>query len=150
MSKSLALVLFLLLVVGGGVLIGGLTNAGPWYDALQKPWFNPPPWLFGPAWTLLYILIAIAGWRVWKREPSGGLMKLWWLQLVVNFLWSPAFFGLQNIGLALVIVLALLASVLAFIAMGWNRDRPAALLFMPYALWVAFASTLNASIYLAN
>lgn len=150
MSKPGALLLFLLLVVGGGLLIGWFNIPGPWYEALQKPWFNPPNWLFGPAWTLLYVLIAIAGWRVWRGEPAGSLMKVWWLQLALNFLWSPVFFGLQNIALALGIILALLVVIVAFIGMAWPRDRAAALLFAPYALWVAFAATLNGSIFLAN
>ena len=104
--RPLVLLAFLALVVGGGLLIGLCTLPGPWYEALQKPSFNPPNWLFGPAWTVLYVLIAIAGWRVWLRDRAGSLMKLWWLQLVLNFLWSPVFFGMELIGPALVVVLA--------------------------------------------
>ena len=70
--RPLVLLGFMVLVVGGGLLIGLLNIPGPWYQALQKPWFNPPNWLFGPAWTFLYVLIAIAGWRVWLREPGGS------------------------------------------------------------------------------
>ena len=91
--RPLVLLAFLVLVVGGGLLIGFLTLPGAWYEALQKPSFNPPNWLFGPAWTTLYVLIAIAGWRVWLRDRAGSLMKLWWLLLALNFLWSPVFFG---------------------------------------------------------
>jgi benzodiazapine receptor len=77
-------------------------------------------------------------------------MKLWWLQLALNFLWSPVFFGAEQVGLALAVILALLLTILAFIAMAWSRDRAAAALFVPYALWVAFASLLNASIWMLN
>jgi tryptophan-rich sensory protein len=123
MAGRWALAPFLLLVIGGGLLIGFLTAPGPWYEALAKPSFNPPNWLFGPVWTVLYVLIAIAGWRVRRIAPSGTAMKLWWLQLVLNFLWSPVFFGLQQIALALVVIVALLVTILAFVAATWNLDR---------------------------
>jgi tryptophan-rich sensory protein len=115
-----------------------------------KPSFNPPNWVFAPAWTILYILIAIAGWRLWRTDPRGVPARLWWAQLALNFLWSPVFFTAQWIEAALAIILALLATILAFIATAWNRDRTAALLFVPYAAWVAFASTLNAAIAVLN
>ena len=148
--RPLILLGFTVLVVGGGLLIGLLNIPGPWYQALQKPFFNPPNWLFGPAWTFLYILIAIAGWRVWLRDSAGTLMKVWWLQLVLNFLWSPLFFTLHMIGAALLVVAAMLAAILAFVALAWQRDRPSALLFIPYAAWVAFATLLNGSIWFLN
>jgi len=150
MSGRAAILPFILLVVGGGLLIGFFTAPGEWYAALAKPSFNPPNWLFGPVWTILYVMIAIAGWRVWQADRSGTAMKLWWLQLVLNFLWSPSFFALQNITLALVIILALLLTILAFIATAWKTDRLAAWLFVPYASWVAFASLLNGSIRALN
>jgi tryptophan-rich sensory protein len=93
MNRIFPLILFLILVIGGGLAIGFLTAPGEWYAALAKPDFNPPNWLFAPVWTLLYILIAIAGWRVFERNRNGWPMKLWWAQLVLNFLWSPIFFA---------------------------------------------------------
>ena len=150
MTGRAAIVPFVLLVVGGGLLIGFFTAPGPWYEALAKPSFNPPSWLFGPVWTVLYVLIAVAGWRIWQRERSGAAMKLWWLQLTLNFLWSPVFFALHRIGLALVVILALLAAVLVFIAIARKVDGLAAWFFVPYAAWVAFASLLNASIWMLN
>jgi benzodiazapine receptor len=150
MSARAAIIPFLLLVVGGGMLIGFLTTPGPWYEALAKPPFNPPNWLFGPVWTILYVFIAVAGWRIWRQDRKGTPMKLWWLQLVLNFLWSPTFFAMQQVGLALIVVLAMLATILAFIAAAWNVDRLSAWLFVPYAAWVAFATLLNASIWLLN
>ena len=150
MTGRAAITPFVLLVVGGGLLIGFFTAPGPWYEALAKPSFNPPNWLFGPVWTVLYVLIAIAGWRIWQHERPGKAMKLWWLQLALNFLWSPVFFALHQIGLALVVILALLVAILAFIAIAWKLDRLAAWLFVPYAAWVAFASLLNASIWMLN
>jgi tryptophan-rich sensory protein len=150
MSRRISLTLFLVLVVGGGLAIGYLTAPGEWYSQLAKPAFNPPGWIFGPAWTALYILIAIAGWRLWQRDRSGWPMKLWWAQLALNFLWSPVFFSAHQIGLALAVILLLLAVILAFIAATWRQDRLAAWLFMPYAAWVAIASVLNASMFAMN
>jgi translocator protein len=148
--KWVLLAVFLVVVMGGGLAIGYVTAPGAWYAGLAKPAFNPPAWVFGPAWTTLYILIAVAGWRVWRREPGGWAMMLWWAQLCLNFAWSPVFFSAHRIGLALVIVVALLAVILAFMAAAWRRDRLAAWLFAPYAAWVAFASVLNASIWSLN
>jgi tryptophan-rich sensory protein len=149
-SRVPSLVVFLLIVMGGGFLVGFLSMPGPWYESLQKPWFNPPNWVFGPAWTVLYVLIAIAGWRIWTTERDSAAMRFWVAQLVLNFVWTPVFFTMQAVGLALAIVLGMLACILAFIATAWRIDRPAALLFAPYALWVAFASTLNAAILVLN
>jgi tryptophan-rich sensory protein len=150
MNRYGALVLFLALVLGGGLLMGFLTAPGEWYAGLAKPAFNPPAWIFGPVWTVLYVLIAVAGWRSWQRDRGGLPMRLWWGQLVLNFLWTPAFFGAHQIGLAFLVILALLATILAFIAAAWPRDRVAAWLFIPYAAWVAFASLLNGSILALN
>ncbi len=148
--KWIVLAGFLALVVGGGLGIGLFTLPGEWYASLNKPSFNPPNWIFGPVWTILYVLIAIAGWRIWLAAPSGAAMKLWWIALVLNFLWSPVFFGAQQLAFALVIILALLVTILAFIAAAQPVDRPASLMFVPYAAWVGFASLLNGSIYLMN
>ena len=148
-SRS-AITPFLLLVVGGGLIIGLFTAPGPWYAELTKPSFNPPGWIFGPVWTVLYVLIAIAGWRVFQRDPSGPAMKLWWAQLALNFAWSPVFFALHNIGLALVIIVVLLAVILAFIAVARRTDTVSAWLFVPYACWVGFASVLNGAIWQLN
>ncbi len=144
------LALFLLLVVGGGLAIGALTGPDAWYAGLAKPAFNPPGWLFGPVWTVLYVMIAVAGWRSFRRARGSRAMKLWWAQLVLNFLWSPTLFAAHQIGLALAVVLLMLAAILAFIAVSWRQDRVAAWLFVPYAAWVSFASLLNASILALN
>src|SRR5665213_2716328 len=135
MNRRLALILFLVLVVSGGLVIGFLTVPGAWYAGLAKPAFNPPSWLFAPVWTLLYILIAVAGWRIWWRDGGSLPMKLWSAQLALNFLWSPVFFAAHQTGLALAVILLLLAAILAFIATAWRRDRVAAWLFVPYAAW---------------
>jgi tryptophan-rich sensory protein len=136
--------------VGGGLAIGLLTAPGEWYAGLAKPSFNPPSWVFAPVWTVLYVLIAVAGWRIWRKHAGGWPMRLWWAQLALNFLWSPVFFAGHRVGLALVIVVLMLAVILAFIALSWRQDRPAAWLFTPYAAWVGFAALLNGSILVLN
>lgn len=150
MTERRALLLFVVGVLAAGLVIGGLTAPDGWYAALAKPWFNPPNWIFAPAWTVLYVLIGIAGWRVWRLPERGGALGVWIVQLALNFSWTPVFFRLHQIGAALAVVLALLVAILAFIALAWRRDRTAALLFVPYAAWVAFASTLNGAIWQLN
>ena len=149
MRHMLSLLGFVLLVAGGGVAIGYLTPPGAWYAGLVKPPFNPPGWVFGPVWTALYLMIAVAGWRVWRRGLAVPL-RIWIAQLALNFLWSPVFFAAHRIALALAIVTLLLVACVAFIAAAWRPDRTAALLFLPYAAWVAFAVLLNASILALN
>ena len=149
-SRWIALIGFLVLVVGGGLAIGFLTAPGEWYAQLTKPAFNPPSWIFAPVWTVLYILIAITGWRTSAHDFGGRRMRLWWTQLTLNFLWSPVFFAAHQIGLALLVILLLLSAILAFIIISWREDRLAAWLFAPYAAWVLFASVLNGAIWLLN
>jgi benzodiazapine receptor len=149
-KKAVSLAAFIALVAGGGLLIGFLTAPGEWYAQLAKPSFNPPNWLFAPVWTVLYILIAITGWVTWRRDPNGLPMRIWWGQLVANFLWSPVFFWAHLIGTAFLIILGLLVLILAFIAVLWSHDRLAAMLFLPYAAWVGFASILNGAIFFLN
>jgi benzodiazapine receptor len=150
MRQVLQLLVFIVICVGGGALIGVFTGADQWYQALEKPWFNPPSWVFAPVWTALYLLIAIVGYRTWARERFGFGMLLWIVQLVLNFLWSPVFFGLHLIGGALAVILLLLMAILTFMAYAARLDRGSCLLFVPYLVWVGFATLLNASIYLLN
>src|SRR5215207_5120994 len=150
MNRYVSLIMLLVLVLGGGVGAGLVTRPGEWYAGLAKPSFNPPTWLFGPVWTVLYILIAVAGWRFWRRDRTGWPMKLWWAQLALNFLWTPVFFGAHQISLAFLVILLMLAAILGFIATASRQDSVAAWLFLPYAVWVAFASVLNGSIWALN
>jgi benzodiazapine receptor len=146
----LTLVFFVVLVLGGGTLIGLMTLPGDWYAELIKPSFNPPNWVFAPVWTLLYLVIAIAGWRTWQRGSLTAPMTAWFIQLGLNFIWSPVFFGAHHIGLALAVIIALLAAILSFIVTAWPRDHVASWLFVPYAAWVAFATLLNAALWRLN
>jgi tryptophan-rich sensory protein len=123
---------------------------GDWYAGLIKPSFNPPNWIFGPVWSLLYIFIAVAGWRNWQRNWAGHAMKVWLVQMLANFSWSPVFFAAQRIDLAFLLILFLLVSIVAFVFLTWSEDRLSALLFAPYAAWVGFASALNGAILFLN
>ncbi|MDR3470559.1 MAG: tryptophan-rich sensory protein [Devosia sp.] len=138
-------------------VVGGLATASSvttWYAGLNKPAFNPPNAVFGPVWTALYVLMALAAWRVWRSGPAGGRRRqgliLYAVQLALNLAWSLIFFGLRRPGLALAEVAVLLAAVLATAAAFWRTDRPAGVMMIPYAAWVAFASALNFEIWRLN
>ncbi|SFZ81723.1 TspO and MBR related proteins [Devosia enhydra] len=146
----LVLGFFILLVVGVGGLIGTQSIPGPWYESLTKPPFNPPNWIFGPVWFTLYVLIAIAGWRTFAVVGGDWVKGLWIAQMLLNWAWSPVWFNLQQVWVALAIIIVMLATILLFIADRWNRDRLAAALFVPYAAWVSFATLLNLSIAILN
>ena len=150
MRRYLALALFIALVLGGGTLIGLAVQPDGWYAALNKPSFNPPNWVFAPVWSTLYVMIGVAGWLVWQRDWRSRTMVAWVAQLGLNFIWTPVFFGLHAPAAALAVIVALLIVILAFIVRGWSRDRAAALLFVPYAAWVGFATLLNAAIVYLN
>lgn len=142
--------IFLAVVIGVGAAIGLMTAPGEWYDSLQKPPFNPPSWIFGPVWTTLYVLIAIAGWRTFLAESNGTAMKLWYAQMALNWIWSPVFFALHGLWPAFIIIIAMWAMIAAFIANRWTRDRISAWLFVPYIAWVSFATLLNLSLAILN
>lgn len=150
MRTVLSYAIFVALVVGLGTLSGVSNAPGNWYQSLEKPFFNPPSWLFAPVWTILYVMIGVAGARIWQRAPASAAMQIWFGQLVLNLLWSPAFFGLQSPMLGLAVILCLLAGILAFILTARRIDAAASYLFLPYAAWVSFATLLNISILLLN
>lgn len=133
-------------------LIGTQFGPGPWYAALQKPTWVPPNWLFGPVWTVLYIGIAMAGWLVWRSERAAVAMPMlfWGVQLLLNGLWSYLFFGLQRPGFALIDIVLLLIAIGCFIVQARKISAPAAWLFVPYLLWVGFATALNFAIWRLN
>lgn len=143
-------VVFIAIVVGIGLTIGVSNPPGEWYQALTKPAFNPPNWLFPPVWTILYIIIGFIGARTFIQHRSTPAMTFWFAQMVLNFAWSPTFFGFHHIALGLAVIVALLVCVVGFIATSRKQDALSAALFLPYLAWVAFASLLNGSILLLN
>jgi tryptophan-rich sensory protein len=141
---------FVAVVLAVGIYFGLTNPPGDWYGNLVKPSFNPPNWVFAPAWTILYILIAIAGWRVFERDRRGPAMKMWVAQMALNWAWSPAWFTLHWRWGSVAIILALWTTIAGFIALTWRNDRPSALLFAPYLAWVSFATLLNVSLVVLN
>jgi len=135
--------------------VGGLVQTGSagWYRGLVKPPFNPPAWVFGPVWTLLYLMMAVAAWRVWPLRPRPGgrlAVGLFLGQLALNAAWTPVFFGLHRIAAALGVLLALWAALGACVVAFLRLDRLAGQLLLPYWAWVSFAGILNASLWWLN
>ncbi len=136
--------------IGSRVTLGAV---GDWYAQLARPEFAPPDWVFGPVWTLLYILMAVAAWRIWRRDGFAGApwaLGLFLVQLALNLLWSIVFFGLQQIGLALVEIGVLWLAIVATLVLFWRRDRLAGALLLPYLAWVSFAAVLNYGFWVLN
>jgi len=144
------LAVFLIGVLGSGLLIGSLTDTSGWFDSLQKPFFNPPSWVFAPVWSTLYVLIAIAGWRIYQHKPRSRLWGLWCGQMALNFAWTPLFFMLHLVWVAFGVLVLMLLLILLVISHNWQSDRVSVWLFVPYAVWVGFAGLLNLSIAILN
>lgn len=124
-----------------------------WYVFLNKPFFSPPNWIFGPMWTLLYALMGTAAYRVWTLASSPGrtqAISAYGIQLGLNALWTPLFFGLRNPILGLVVIVVLLVMIVVTIVRFQKIDRTAAALLIPYLMWVCFASALNLFIVILN
>jgi tryptophan-rich sensory protein len=156
-SKVVALVLFFVACFGAAAL-GAQFEPGTWYAGLEKPSWNPPSWLFGPVWTVLYALMAVAGWLVWKAEPDAGAaasarragLAAFAHQLVLNAAWSWLVFGLHRPGLAVAEIVARWLAIAATILL-FRRVRPlAAALLLPYLAWVTFAAALNFTLWRLN
>jgi tryptophan-rich sensory protein len=123
---------------------------GPFYAALEKPAFTPPNEIFAPVWTVLYLMLALAGWIVWRAQGLGPALWLWIVQLALNAGWSWLMFGRKQIDYALVDLAALWLVILAFIVAAWPVRRSAALLLVPYLAWVSFAGALNFELWRLN
>lgn len=137
----------------GAGYIGSRFPVDEWYAALSKPAWNPPNWLFGPVWGVLYLLMAISAWLVWRKAGFAGAalpLGLFGLQLILNAAWSWIFFGLHEIGVALMEIVILWIAILGTIIALWPLNRISAYLMMPYLLWVSFASVLNFAIRRLN
>ncbi|WP_299786652.1 TspO/MBR family protein [uncultured Marivita sp.] len=129
---------------------GGLFPPGPWYRNLNKPFWTPPDWVFPVVWTTLYLCMATAGARVALLPENGIAMAFWALQVALNGLWTPVFFGLKRIRLGMFVLSALWVSVFATLVALWSVDWIAGALFIPYLIWVTIAGALNASVWRLN
>lgn len=147
------LVFFLAVCIGIGWLSSYWFPPGDWYAAMQKPDWNPPDAVFGPVWTALYVLMALAAWLVWRQPVSAyrdiGL-RWWWVQLVLNAGWSAVFFGLHRPGWALAEIALLWLAILITLIYFWHAQRIASFLMMPYLAWVSFAGVLNFTLWRLN
>lgn len=133
--------------------IGSQFMPGAWYEALVKPSWTPPNWVFGPVWTLLYILMGVAAWLVWKRDgfkEARAALSLFLVQLALNALWSYLFFGIHRIDLALFEIVVLWILILVVTSLFLTRERLAGLLMLPYLSWVGFATFLNFALWQLN
>lgn len=132
---------------------GVFVSTDGWYAAVHKPSWNPPAWLFGPAWTLLYITMAVAAWLVWREggwKAQGRTLGLFLLQWLLNALWTPLFFGLHRPGLAFAEIVLLWLAIAATLVSFWRVRQLAGILLVPYLAWVSFAAALNFTIWRLN
>ena len=133
--------------------LGSRFEPGVWYDTIRKPSWNPPSSVFGPVWTALYAMMAVAAWLVWRRwgfTAARPALTLYLVQLLLNAAWSWLFFGQHEIGLALADIVVLLAAIVVTGALFWRRHRLAGTLFIPYIAWVSFATALNFTLWRLN
>ena len=154
-ASLLGLIGFLVVCLGASWIAAWATSisVATWYPTLAKPDFTPDDGVFAPVWLTLYILMALAGWRVWRKEGlarAGGALTLFVIQLAFNMLWSIWFFGMQQIGLALIDIVLLWIAIAATIVAFWRIDVFAAVLLLPYLAWVSFAALLNFEIWRLN
>ena len=143
LTSSILICLF----AGGLGTIFTISSIPTWYAHLNKPFFSPPNYLFGPVWTTLYILMGISLYLIWKKKKP---LKLFWIQLILNAIWTPIFFGAHAILLAFVIIVVMWVYILKTILSFAKINKVASYLLYPYLAWVSFASILNFSVWLLN
>lgn len=147
MWGSLALCVLAVIAVAS---TGAIFKPGPWYETLAKPTWTPPDWAFPVVWSILYLFIAIAGWLVWREAGWSLPIAIWLAQLLLNGAWSWLFFGLRRMDLAFVDVTLLWLAIATFIVIAWPLSTTAALLFLPYLVWVSIAAALNLTVWRMN
>ena len=138
-----SLFLTYLAACGAAATTGAMIQPGEWYEALKKPSWTPPRWVFPVAWTSLYLLMSLAGMRVAQQSGTGQALAFWSLQIALNTLWTPIYFGLHRIRAAMVIMVFLWLAVAATTISFFGADFFAGLLFTPYLVWVTIAGALN-------
>jgi len=136
--------------VAAGIGAWGVRGTTAEYQSLEQPAWAPPSWLFGPVWTVLYAMIAVAAWLVWRRAGWGRGTAVWTAQLVLNATWTPLFFGAGQYGLAFLDIVVLWLLIVVTIVLFRPVSRAAALLLLPYAAWVTYATALNLAIWRLN
>ena len=155
MNKTIKFITAVLVCEGVGILGSILTipSINTWYQALNKPSFSPPNWIFGPVWTTLYFLMGVAIFLILDKKitrAKNNILILFSLLLFLNFLWSNIFFGLHLPLWAFIEIIFLWINILLLVILFWKYSKPASILLVPYLLWVSFASLLNLSIVILN
>ena len=154
MTRNKYLSLFLILLITSlASAIGGFTTASfkePWYSEIILPSFNPPSWVFAPVWTTLYIMMSIAIWKIWINSFDSKVLKLYFIHLFFNGIWSIVFFGFHQIGLALIYFVIILIFIILLMKSYFVRDKVSFYLMAPYLLWSSYALMLNSLIFLYN
>ena len=154
--RKVTALLIALLLCYGAAAVGGLLGAGAgggWYADLAKPAWTPPSWVFGPVWSVLYGMMAVAAWLVWRQRPrrrGAAPLAAFAAQLAFNAAWSPLFFGLHRPGIAFADIVLLWLALVATVWLFLRRRALAGLLLVPYLLWVSFAAALNCAIWRLN
>lgn len=149
-QKAFGLMGMLFITFAAPALSSFLPIVGEWYEALQKPSWNPPPWLFGPVWGALYALMAVAAWLVWLRTSVARPLVPYFVQLALNAAWTPVFFAAHRVDLALGVIVALWIMILVTMLSFFRIRAAAGWLLVPYLFWVSFATVLNATIWRLN
>jgi benzodiazapine receptor len=147
---SLLLILFITFIASG---IGGFVTSSfkePWYSAIILPSFNPPSWVFAPVWTVLYIMMAIAIWRVWINSLNHRILNIYFIHLFFNATWSIVFFGFHQIELALVNLIIILIFIIILMKIYFKKDKLSFYIMFPYLLWSSYAFVLNVAIVTLN
>ncbi|MEM9714963.1 MAG: TspO/MBR family protein [Pseudomonadota bacterium] len=139
-----------LMACGAAATTGAMFGPDEWYRNLDKPSWNPPDWLFPVAWTFLYLAMSYAGARLAVLHNAGLPLALWALQIALNTLWTPIFFGLKDLKAAMIVIVFLMLSVVIATIVFFQYDSLAGWLFLPYAIWVSYAAALNWSILQRN
>lgn len=152
-TQVIGLAIFLVVCFAAAAIGGSFTapvTDSAWYQQLPKPSWNPPNWVFAPVWTVLYTLMGIAAWLVWRRRGLAGArvpLGLFTIQLVLNVGWTALFFGQREVGAAFAEIVLLWLAILATMVAFWRVQRAAGILFVPYLAWVTFAAALNYAIW---
>jgi len=148
--RNLLVLIGIVLVTFCAPLAGIFSPPGVWYASLSKPTWNPPGWIFGPVWTVLYMMMAMAAWLVWKRDGWRQALWLYVIQLALNAAWTPIFFGAQQIGWAFAVSTALWLAIMFMLLTFLRVSKVAGWLLMPYLAWVTFAAFLNFTLWRMN
>ncbi len=147
---SLGLIIIITFVASG---IGSFVTSSfkePWYSEILLPSFNPPSWVFGPVWTILYIFMSVAAWSAWKKAPEKKILQIYFVHLFFNSIWSVLFFGFHQIFIALIDLAIILIFIIWLMKIYYQLNKISFLLMIPYLLWSFYALVLNANIYYLN